>query len=61
MNETFKFPQNQKAIDSHIHIGNWKTGGNTGYDDYFESYILDVKDYIERIDEMLHRKDVLLD
>ena len=48
MNETFKFPQNQKAIDSHIHIGNWKTGGNTGYDDYFESYILDVKDYIER-------------
>lgn len=48
MNKNFKFPENEKVIDGHIHILNWKTGGFPGYEDYFENYILDVKDYIER-------------
>lgn len=47
-NEAFSFPKDVKVIDGHIHIGGWKTGGRAGYDDYFENYILDVKDYIKR-------------
>lgn len=47
MSELFKFPED--VIDGHIHITNWQTGGEVGYDNYFENYIEDVKAYINRV------------
>ena len=47
MSELFKFPENQAVIDGHIHISNWKTGNGGYYEDYFENYIEDVKNYLE--------------